>query len=416
MNKKDILELKRRYTKEDCTFTRVCGCYVDGEKNKIVEFGETFLNLEEEEFFKYLEIAKKALSGTIGNNILELDYPTEEEAPGGKQQFFMALKDSKLKNDALMERFYELIIENYQCVGNYLILLFHDVYDVVTKTNDNLKLDESEEVYEYLLCAICPVNLSKPGLGYRADENRIGARIRDWVVGAPDFGFLFPAFSDRSSDIHKLGYYVRDPKDSYAEFVETALGCSSKRTATEEKLTFHNIVKRVLEPVYDKSDEMLLDIQETLSEKIVQEEEIPDDDLEEVVLAPDEITEVLTDCGIPETAVSEIKNYYEEVFGATPPVVKNLIDEKAVEANVKVKKERELVKQVAELQKELVEQALHNDDEESSSTVKTYDVVLRVKPEKAEQIKSQVIGDQKYLIIPMSEGEYVNLNGINTQV
>ena len=61
MNKKDILEIKRRFKKEACTFTRMCGCYVDADHNKITKIGETFLNLEDEEFYKYLEIAKKSI-------------------------------------------------------------------------------------------------------------------------------------------------------------------------------------------------------------------------------------------------------------------------------------------------------------------------------------------------------------------
>ena len=132
MNRKDILELKRRLKKDDCTFTRMCGCYVDGNRNKVVTFGETFLNLEDEEFYKYLEIAKKTLSGTLSNNLLEFEFPMEEEAPGGRQQFLMALKSSALKNDDLLERLYDLIIDNYAYAGNYLILVFHDAYDVMT--------------------------------------------------------------------------------------------------------------------------------------------------------------------------------------------------------------------------------------------------------------------------------------------
>ena len=84
MNKKEVLELKRRFKKEAATFTRVCGCYVDGNHNKVCKFGNTFLNLEEDEFYKYLEIANKALSGTIGNNLLELKFPIEEEEVGGR--------------------------------------------------------------------------------------------------------------------------------------------------------------------------------------------------------------------------------------------------------------------------------------------------------------------------------------------
>ena len=233
MNKKDILELKRRFKKDACTFTRLCGCYVDADRNKVTTFGETFLNLEDEEFYKYLEIAKKVMSGTIGNNILELEFPTAEEAPGGRQQFLMGLRESALKNDDLMDTFYDLVIENYSYVGNYLILVFHDAYDVMTKTSDNNKLDESEEVYEYLLCAICPVTLTKPGLGYREDENRIGPRIRDWVVGVPDTGFvsgiyrpqqrhslrdvLHQGYQDAARGIHGIRSRLRHQADRHRE-------------------------------------------------------------------------------------------------------------------------------------------------------------------------------------------------------
>ena len=208
------------------------------------------------------------MSGTIGNNLLELEFPLAEEAAGGRQQFLMGLRESKLKNDDLMDTFYDMIIDSYDYVGNYLILIFHDAYDVMTKTSDNDKLDESEEVYEYLLCAICPVNLTKPGLGYREDENRIGPRIRDWVVGAPDTGFVFPAFTDRSTDIHSVMFYTRDTKTPHAEFMESGLGCGTKLTATEKKLTFQSIVKEVIGEDEEESDAVFGDIQENLNNMI----------------------------------------------------------------------------------------------------------------------------------------------------
>lgn len=73
------------------------------------------------------------MSGTIGNNLLELEFPTAEEAAGGRQQFLMGLRESALKNDDLMDAFYDLVIDSYDYVGNYLILVFHDAYDVMTK-------------------------------------------------------------------------------------------------------------------------------------------------------------------------------------------------------------------------------------------------------------------------------------------
>ena len=418
MNKKEILEIKRRFKKESCTFTRMCGCYVDAEKHKVVNFGQTFLNLEDEEFYKYLEIAKKVLSGNVGNNLLTLDIPLEEEQSGGKQQFLMGLRESKLKNDDLMERFYDLVIDSYDYAGNYLILVFHDAYDVMTKTTDNNKLDESEEVYEYLLCAICPVSLSKPGLGYRADENRIGPRIRDWVVGAPDTGFVFPAFNDRSTDIHSLLFYTRDTKEPHSEFMEYGLGCGSKRTATEQKNLFSHIVKHALGDDDENSNDVLLDLQQKMSDYI-EEQAVFVDEETGVILEGDELEKLMADTGISDDAASTIKEAYTEKFSSQLPEIAHLIDPKSLEANARIREEEALRAQVEELKQQV---ALHqsptaNDsDEDMDDGIKTYDVILRVKPEKVPQIKSQMIDGHKCLVIPMEENEHAAVNGVNTTV
>lgn len=416
MNKKDILEIKRRFKKDACTFTRMCGCYVDADRNKVLTFGETFLNLEDEEFHKYLEIAKKVLSGTIGNNLLELEFPASEEEAGGKQQFLMGLRDSCLKSDELMEAFYDHVIDSYEYVGNYLILVFHDAYDVMTKTSDNNKLDESEEVYEYLLCAICPVTLTKPGLGYRADENRIGPRIRDWVVGVPDTGFVFPAFTDRSTDIHSVMFYTRDTKTPHAEFMENGLGCYGKMTATEKKLTFQDIVKDVIGEDDEESDALFLGIQGNINDRIpVVAEDEPEP--EPVILTTADISEVLTESGCSEEQVAVIQKQYEDVFSEELPAAEQLVDPKLVEANAKRQDRLELVHQVENLKHQLEEtRSLPVDDDDSIDAVKTYDVILRVKPEKVGQIHSDIINGQKCLIIPMEEDEHAAVNGINTTV
>lgn len=418
MNKKDIMEIKRRFKKESCTFTRMCGCYVDAEKNKVVNFGQTFLNLEDEEFYKYLEIAKKVMSGTVGNNLLTLDIPLEEESSGGKQQFLMGLRESRLKNDDLMDRFYDLVIDSYDYAGNYLILVFHDAYDVMTKTTDNNKLDESEEVYEYLLCAICPVSLSKPGLGYRADENRIGPRIRDWVVGVPDTGFVFPAFNDRSTDIHSLLFYTRDTKEPHSEFMENGLGCGSKRTATEQKNLFSHIVKHALGDDDENSNEVLLDLQQKMSDYI-EEQEVFVDEETGVILEGEELAKLMADTGISDDAASTIKEAYTENFSDQLPEVAHLIDSKSLEANARIREEEELRAQVEELKQQVaLHQASSADeaDDEADDGIRTYDVVLRVKPEKVSQIKSQIIDGHKCLVIPMEENEHAAVNGVNTTV
>lgn len=418
MNKKDILELKRRFKKDACTFTRMCGCYVDADHNKITTIGETFLNLEEEEFYKYLEIVKKVLSGTIGNNILELEFPTAEEAPGGRQQFLMGLRESALKNDDLMDAFYDMVIDSYDYVGNYLILVFHDAYDVMKKTSDNHNLDESEEVYEYLLCAICPVTLTKPGLGYREDENRIGPRIRDWVVGVPDTGFVFPAFTDRSSDIHSVMFYTRDAKTPHSEFMESGLGCNPRFTATEKKLTFQNIVKEVIGEDDPESEALFMDIQTNLNDMIpVTEDET--EEPEPVIVTPATISGVLAESGVAEDQAAVIEKTYGDVFGEEPPAAEHLIDPKILEANEKRREKLDLIHQVENLKQQLDETRslpVSDTDGDDVPEVKTYDVILRVKPEKASQIHSRIIDGKKCLVIPMEENEHAAVNGVNTTV
>lgn len=332
MDNKDVLELKRRFKKEACTFTRMCGCYVSVDKEKITKISETFLNLEDEEFYKYLEIAKKTLSGKIGNNLVELNFPNEEEKAGGRQQFLMGMRDSKLKNDDLLDTFYDMVIDNYDRVGNYLILIFHDAYDVMTKTSDNSKLDESEEVYEYLLCAICPVELSKPALGYREDENRIGPRIRDWVVGMPETGFVFPAFTERSTDIHSVMFYTKNSVNPHEEFESGFLGCGTQMTSDQKKVEFAQIIKDVVGEDDEESAQVYNEVQDTLNEVLQKEQdEAAEDTTEKVILTDKIINEVLDTAGLSDDQKEIIARSCAETIPEDTGI-QEIIDEKAVKA------------------------------------------------------------------------------------
>ena len=385
------------------------------------------MNLDEDEFYKYLEIANKALSGTLGNNLLNLEFPVEEEEVGGRQQILMALRETKLQDEALLDTYYDLVIDTYDHAGNYLILLFHDAYDVMTRTSDNNNLDESEEVYEYLICAICPVDLSKPGLGYLEEEHRIGPRIRDWIVGAVDTAFLFPAFNDRSTDIHATLFYTKNTKEPHSEFMANGLGCGVERTATEQKMAFHSIVRNVLGAEDEHTEEVLLDIQQNLSEMIDEYEETHDEE-DVFLLDKDVVSKLLTDSNISEEKASRIEKSVDEAFGEKPPVAEHVIDSKALLQNELRVEKLALEDQVGDLTlqlnkkedelKERTTQLIEKQEEIDNyiAETKTYDVVLRVKPEKASQIKSQIIDGQKCLVIPMKEDEHATINGVNTTV
>lgn len=462
MRKKDILELKRRLKKDHCTFTKMCGCYVTGEKHIILKFRETFLNLDDDEYFKYLEIAKKVFSGTIGNNILELNFPTNEDLINERQISLMQLKNSRLKDDALLDEFYDLIIDNYNYTGNFLILIFHDAYDVITKTTDNAKIDESEEVYEYVLCAICPVSLSEPGLRYSHEENKIKARIRDWVVDAPTNGFVFPAFIDRSTDVNSIMYYTKNAKDTHPELMENALGCYSKQTATIQKETFQSIIKDTFSGDEKKADKIFMEVQDNLSTMIEEYNSIYEDtDYEPIILTKKEIQNLLIESGVPEEITTKIEKSYVESFGDDLPLAENLIDAKTLKINAQRKKEETLQKQVEMLQTRLeqvkqeaavgieaplstevnadnvvleeasetaleqnleanLEESLENNFEgthdinsEENKVIPDYDIILQVKPEKIPQIKSQIIDGQKCIVIPINENEQTTVNGLD---
>jgi hypothetical protein len=449
MRKKDILELKRRFKKEQCTFTKICGCYVNGEKHSILKFRESFLNLDEDDYFKYLEIAKKVLSGTIGNNILELSFVTNEDFTNERQLSLMQLKKSQLKDDALLDNYYDLIIDNYDYTGNFLILFFHDAYDVMTKTKDNVKIDESEEVYEYVLCAICPVSLSEPGLRYFEEENIIKARIRDWVVESPTNGFVFPAFIDRSSDVNSIMYYTKNVKDTHTELMENALGCPSKQTATMQKETFQSIIKDSFSTDEKQADKIFNDIQENLNTMIEEYNTLYEDtDSEPISLTKKDIQNLLTESDVPVEITAKIEKSYVESFGDDIPLAKSLIDAKTLKENAQRKKEDRLHKQVELLQARLdeikQENAINNEpllstevtDEnvileepsatdleetleealETNTVTPHYDVILQVNPEKISQIKSQIINGQRCIVIPINDNEQTTVNGIDNLI
>lgn len=439
MKKKDILELKKRLKKDKCTFTKMCGCYVNGEKNIILKFRETFLNLDEDEYFKYLEIAKKVLSGTIGNNILDLNFPLNTDLINEKQLYLMKLKNSQLKDDIILDEFYNSIINNYDYTGNFLILIFHDAYDVITKTRDNLKLDESEEVYEYILCAICPVSLSEPGLRYFENENKIKSRIRDWIVENPTHGFVFPAFIDRSSDVNSVMYYTKNAKDIHPELMENVLGCYSKQTATIQKETFEAIIKESFSADENKANRIFMEVQENLNNMINDYNSMYDDiNSEPINLTTKDIENILIESDIPEDIASKIEKSYVKYFGDDMPLAENLLDTKALKANEQRKKEEHLQNQVEilknrleEVKKEVLldnksdisnnttsedslEIALEKD--ENSDLNNNYDIILEVSPKKISQIKSEIINGQKCIVIPINENEQTKVNGLDNLI
>lgn len=373
MNKKEIAEIKKQFTQERCAITRICGCYVDGEKNKKTELKEAFLSLPEEEMFKYFAIFRKALSGTVGKNLLTMEFPLASEEAGGTQDFLMQLRASSLKDENLLEEFYDKIIENYYSVENYLILLIHAVYDIPGKSSDGEEMfDASDEVYDHILCCICPVTLSKPGLSYDEESNAFHTRICDRVVNMPNIGFLFPAFHDRSTDVHSLLYYAAKSEELRMEFVEPVLGCNLPLSAGDQKETFQTIVEETLGDACDY--EVVKNIHEKLNEMIEEKKDEPDP----VVLDRAEVKRLLEYSGVEEEKLSSFEEKYEEAAGT---------DTCFVASNVANTRQFE---------------------------IKTPDVVVKVSPDRMDLVETKVINGRKCLVISLDNS--VEVNGITVRM
>ncbi len=423
IQKRDVLELRRRMTKKSCTFTRLCGCYVDGNKNVVLKFSQPFSDLEEDEFYKYLEIAKKTLSGSLGNNLLELKFQRGETA-SERQRYLYALKASKLTNPDLLDRLYEQIIENYSCAGNYLILVFHDVYDVVARAGDRRKLDESSETYEYMIVSICPVDFSKPGLSYREQENRIGVCDRSWIVGTPDIGFTYPAFANHGADSSAVMYYVKTGKDSHGELIQDVLLCDPQRTAREEKSAFQEVIEDAFEDP-QQGQSVFLKVQRHLSEMTMPD---PDEaeDAPPVALTKAVMADVMAQVDMPEEARDIIQEAFQDRFGDVPPQAQNVVDQKLVEESTQRLRTLELEEQVTDLKEQLVTRSQELSEAKTAvqaalaanpSVEGETDaaITLRVTPQKAKKIHAQLIGGVKYLVVPLERGESTQINGVEME-
>ena len=369
MNKKEVLEIRKQFTPENCAITRICGCYVDHEKEKKTELKKAFLSMPEEEAFKYFDIFKHTLSGTLGKNLMNMEFPTEQEMPGGTQEFLLKLRDSKLTDDLLVEEFYDKVIENYIYPENYYIILIHAVYDVPGKSSDGLEMfDASDTVYEHIMCSICPVNLTKAGLTYNAETNNIEDRIRDWFVELPVKGFLFPAFNDRASDLHGVLYYSKKPEELQPDFIENVLGSQIPLTAKDQKASFQTIISDTLGEDFDY--EVVRNIHDNLNEMIEEAKETP----EPLELGKPEMKNLLARSGASQEHLETFDEEFEEVVGEKQTLLA---------ANIASTK---------------------------TFQIETPDIVLKVNPERSDLVETREIDGRKCLVIPIDE--HLEVNGI----
>lgn len=375
MNDKEISEIRRHLRRDRSNITALYGCYVNDNKEIITEFKQSTGIMPENESDKYFALLRRTLSGSIGKNLIDITFKTSQVADSPEHKLLMGLRESKCNDEEMRAEFYKKIIDTVALEGNYLILLGCDSYDVPFKSkDDSFQKDNSDEVYTYILCTICPVKQTKANLHYVPEEKLFHDGAMNQMVSAPALGFLFPAFDDRSTNIYNALYYTHDVKTSQDALIEALFNTPVPKPAAEQKKSFEALLTTSL------GEECTMDVVQTVHDQLCQRIELHKESKvpEPLMISKEDVKEVLTSCGVSEEHLSKFSVDYDEVFGFEADLhPKNIIDNKHFE-------------------------------------LKTPDVVIKVDPTRSDLIETRVIGGVKYIMICADED--VEVNGVSINI
>ena len=372
---KEIGEIRRHLRRDRSNITHIYGCYVNDNKEIISEFRQSTGMMPENESDKYFALLRRTLSGSLGKNLIDISFKTSQVADSPEHKLLMGLRESKCNDEELRGEFFKKIIDNVVLEGNYLILLCCDSYDVPFKSkDDSFQKDQSEEVYTYILCTICPVKQTKANLHYVAEEKLFHDGAMNQMVSAPMLGFLFPAFDNRATNIYNALYYTHDVKNAQEELITALFNTPVPKPAYEQKRTFEALLTTALE------EECSLDVVQTVHDQLCQRIELHKESKvpEPLMVSKEDVKEVLSSCGVSEEHLAKFSVDYDEAFGFEADLhPKNIIDNKHF-------------------------------------ALKTPDVVIKVDPARSDLIETRVIGGVKYIMICADEA--VEVNGVNIHI
>ena len=376
MNDKEIGEIRRHLRRDRSNITKIYGCFVNDNREIITEFSQSTGMMPENEGDKYFALFKRVLSGSVGKNLIDLSFKTAQVAQGAPEhKLLMDLRECKLSDDELLHGFFQKIIDTVTLEGNYLILIGCDSYDVPFKGKDDISdADKSEEVYTYLICAICPVKQTKANLHYVPEEKLFHDGAMNQPVSAPALGFLFPAFDNRSTNIYNALYYTHDIKVSQDALVEALFNTPVPMPAAEQKKCFEALLTTAL------GEDCNLDVVQTVHDQLCERIELHKEAkvAEPLLIAKADVKETLASCGVSEEHLAKWSVDYDETFGFEADLhPKNIIDTKRFE-------------------------------------VKTPDVSIKVDPTRSDLIETRTIGGVKYIMICADEN--VEVNGVSIHI
>lgn len=358
MEKSEISEIKKTLAlKKKCSIESVMTAFVDEDKNVVNTTSNSLHSLSEEDAFKYIDLMKKAMSGKIGKNLFTLSFPVKED--DAKEKVF---ENAYKHNENACSQLIDSIIKNYPYPGKYLIIFGFGIYDVPKKTTDNAALDDSEEVYSFMLGAICPLVLAKDGLTL-IKGNEFSSRENTWIVDKPDFGFLYPAFTGRSTDLNSALYYTK--RELHEEMVVNLFGVDIGKTSDMEKDAFSTIVKDTLGR--DCSYEKVTEITNMMIQRKIDAESNGDSS----EISKSELQKVLEHVGATEDGLKQFSRSFDEHAGSSLKV-SSLVDK--------------------------------------TTKIKSDYVDVSINTDNTCYLESKVINGREYLLIPVADD--ISVNGI----
>ena len=375
MNEREVAELRRRFRQDRSGISHVRGCYVNENREIVSQFDQSLGVLTQEENEKLLTLLRRTLTGTLGKNLLDITFATQQVVHGAEHKRLMDLRASELRDEEAVAALFQAVIQSVNLEGNYMILLAHDAYDVPYRGKDGEEQgDASSEVFSYLICAICPVKLTKPALSYQVQEGVFCTKTADWVVAPPALGFLFPAFDDRSANIYDALYYTKDIQDVQEALVASVFGAPAPMPAAAQQESFRAVLGEALE------EDCCLQVVQAVHDQLcgLMEDHKESRDPEPLTIGKGEVRQALAANGVSQAHIQTFEQQYDEAFGADAQLSpRNLVDPKKIE-------------------------------------VKTADVTIKVSPDRGDLIETRILNGVKYILVRVEEG--LEVNGVPVQI
>ena len=374
MNQKDLREVRRRVRPEHNSVRSIYGCFVNGGREIIADFEESVGLLSEDESERYFSLIRKTLSGGLGRTLRDISFASRQVMESAEHQLLSALRKSELKDPELRRSFYESMINSIDMGDeNYAILMIFDSYDVPHR-DDKDSEDSGGDVYRYILCCVCPVKTGKAELGYDAAAKSFHTAALGQILTSPSFGFLFPSFEERSTNIYGALFYSRDVNDAHEDFIDAVFKTTVPMPAGEQKEKFQEIVSSSLGE--KNSFDLVQGIHEQLSERIILYKESKDP--EPMKMSAEEMIEIVENSGANDRQIEDFRKSCREMLG-----------EDGVFSPANITDPKKMV-------------------------IETPEIRITVDPQYSHLISTELIDGRKYILIAADNG--VEINGIGVEI